>query len=56
MEIYIVVINSLLTTLVKVITASINISYFILFKTLSSRINIKEIINSLYIIFYSVFI
>ena len=55
-RIYIIVINSLLITLARVIITIINISYFILFEALSSRINIKRIINSSYTIFYSVFI
>ena len=60
MGIYIVVMNFLLTALarvvVKIIIILINISYLNLFKAFSFRINIKEIINNLYIIFYSIFI
>ena len=52
--IYIIITNSLLTALAKVIITSINIFYLILFKTLFFKINIKEAINSLYIIFSSV--
>ena len=59
-EIYIVVINSLLATLIKIIIeiiiTSIDIFRLILFKIFSSKINIKEAINSLYTVFYSVFI
>ena len=60
MKIYIVVINSLLIALArvvaKVIITLINISYLILFEAFFSKINIKEVVNSLYIVFYNVFI
>ena len=55
-RIYIIVMNFFLTTLAKVITTLINISYLILFEILFSKINIKKIVNSSRIIFSNVFI
>ena len=55
-----IVINSFLTILAKVVIEIviilINISYHILFKTFFFKINIKKIINNLYIVFFSLFI
>ena len=53
-EIYIIIINSLLTTLAKIITTLINIFYLILFKTFFFKINIKKIVNSSYIVFSNI--